>query len=295
MRNWLPKNNKFTAWLLIIILSFIWGTSYILIKKGLDGFTAIQVGSARMFFAFIVVTPLAIKTFKEIPLTKKPLVFFLGLIGNFIPAFLFSVAETQLESSLTGMVNAVTPVFTLIIGIILFKSEIKIIQIFGVILGLLGTFGITFVSNTGGLGSFNYYALFVILATLLYSLNANMIKHHFQNTGSIALTTQSLFFVGPLAIIVLFSTDFIDRALNIEVNGFSLFSIFILGVVGTAIALILYNKLIRITSPVFATMVTYLMPSVAIIWGLIDGENLFLLHYIGLALVILGVYLTNRK
>ncbi len=289
------KNNRLTAWILIIILSFIWGTSYILIKKGLVGFSAVQVGSARMLFAFIVVAPMAIKTFKQIPLSRKPLVFFLGLIGNFIPAFLFSLAETQLESSITGIVNAVTPVFTLIIGIAFFKSKFKFIQVLGVILGLIGTIGITFVGSTGGLGSFNFYAVFVIIATILYSFNANMIKHYFQDTGSIALTTQALFFVGPLAIIFLLTTDFVQKVLDIKTYGFPLLSIFILGVLGTAIALILYNKLIRITSPVFATMVTYLMPAIAILWGLIDGETLFPLHYAGFGLVILGVYLTNKK
>lgn len=294
MKNRIISNTKVYAWLLIIILSFIWGSSYILMKRGLTGFSAIEVGSARMFFAFIVVTPLAIRTYKEIPIKKKPLVFFLGLIGNFIPAFLFSLAQTQLESSITGMVNSVTPLFTLIVGALFFKSKTKIIQIIGVIIGLIGTLGIIFVSNTGELGSFNLYAGFVILATLFYSFNANMIKHYFQNTGSIALTTQSLFFVGPLALIVLLFSNFPEKVINIQTSGGPLLAILILGVVGTALALILYNKLIRITTPIFATMVTYLMPSVAIIWGLLDGEILFPLHYLGLVLVIIGVYLTNR-
>lgn len=238
---------------------------------------------------------MAIKTFNQIPLKKKPLVFFLGVTGNFIPAFLFALAETQLESAITGIVNSVTPVFTLIVGVLFFNSKFKIIQVLGVIIGLFGTLGITFVSNTGTLGDFNHYALFVITATILYSFNANMIKYYFQNTGSIALTTQALFFVGPLAAIFLLTTDFVNKASNIEVYAFPILSILILGIIGTAFALILYNKLIRITSPVFATMVTYLMPVVAIIWGWLDGENLFLLHYIGLILVIFGVYLTNKE
>ncbi|MCX7832614.1 MAG: DMT family transporter [Ignavibacteria bacterium] len=288
------KNNKLTAWILIIILSLIWGTSYILIKKGLDGFSAIQVGCGRIFFAFLVVAPLAIRTFSQIPLKRKPLVFFLGLTGNFIPAFLFSLAETQLESSITGIINSITPVFTLIVGILFFKSKFKIIQILGVLLGLIGTLGIILVGNTGELGSFNFFAVYVIIATILYAFNANMIKHYFQNTGAIALTTQALFFVGPIAIIFLLTTDFINRISDIQNYIYPLLSIFILGTVGTAFALILYNKLIRITSPVFATMVTYLMPSVAIVWGILDGEVLFPLHYAGFILVLIGVYLTNR-
>jgi drug/metabolite transporter (DMT)-like permease len=150
------------------------------------------------------------------------------------------------------------------------------------------------VSSSGGLGDFNYFVLFVIVATVLYGIATNLVKTYFMEIDSLTLTSLTFLAVGPIAIILLLGTDFISRMSSVDGAGLSLFYLFILGVVGTAFSLILFNRLIQITSAVFASTVTYLIPIAAIGWGLIDGEVLFPLHFVGMGLIIGGVYTVNK-
>ncbi len=279
----------------MVFLSIIWGSSFILIKKGLDVFPAEQVGTIRVVFAFIVMLPIALKHFQAIYKTRWKKIFILGMVANLIPALLFALAQTKISSSLTGILNSLTPIFTLIIGTISFKAVIKREQVWGLIISFTRSISLSFISSKGNLGSFNYYALFVIAATICYGVGVNMIKHYFQKVNSVVLTSLAMFSIGPFALIFLLTTDFTFRIANVEGAMLSLLYLFILGAVGTALALVLFNRLIQITSPVFASTVTYLIPIVAVIWGIIDGESLFLLHFIGMILIILGVYIVNRN
>ncbi|MBN1634297.1 MAG: DMT family transporter [Ignavibacteria bacterium] len=296
MREKFKNNHTFLAWVLLIILTFVWGSSYILMKIGLKAYPPDELGSARIAITFVVLLPLAIKNMKAIPREKLGYVFIVGLLGNLIPAYLFALAQTNLESSLTGIINALTPVFTVIVAYFYLKNKITLIQLAGLVLGILGCAGISMVnSQDGGFGRINLYAWLVVLATILYAVAVNIIKLHFQNVGTIALSSLSIFFVGPFALIYVLTTDFIPRSLSFTQSGESLIAIIVLSVIGTAFAIILYNKVIQIKGPVFASTVTFMMPLVSIFWGLLDGEKLFLLHYAGLALTFAGVYLTNRK
>jgi drug/metabolite transporter (DMT)-like permease len=290
-----PPKNFALAWILLAILALIWGSSFILIKKGLGAFTPLQVGTARISFAFIAMIPYTLKSIREVPKEKWKIIPLIGLLGSLIPAIFFAFAETELSSSLTGILNALTPIFTLIISALFFFHKTRTMQIIGLLLAFIGSIGLSFVSDTGGLGNMNFYVWFVVAATMMYAVSINLVKSNFPDTGAVALTALALFSVGPIALIILFSTDFISRVVNSPQAIESLICIAILGVIGTAFALILYNKLLQLSTPVFTSSVTYLIPFVAVLWGLIDGEKLQLLHYAGMIIVIAGIYIVNRS
>lgn len=295
MKSIFSIDEKTLPWILLIAISFVWGASFILIKKGLETFSPVQVGTLRIVFACLVLIPFALRNLKEVYADHWKKILTLGFMANLIPAILFAVAQTEISSSVTGILNSLTPIFTMLIGIIAFKSKMKLMQFAGLLIGFAGTLGLIFVNNTGGLGEFNSYILLVIAATLCYGISANFVKAHLSHINAVVLTSLSMFSIGPLAAIFLFSTDFISVVRYEEGAMLSLFYLFILGCVGTAFALILFNKLIQLTSAVFASSVTYLIPVMAVVWGVIDGESLFPLHFAGMALIIAGVYIINRS
>ncbi len=291
----LKKNEPVLAWLLIIVLAFIWGSSFILIKRGLDSFTPFQVGTVRIAFSFLALAPYAFIRLKTVSKDKLPYIILSGIIGNLIPAVLFSIAETKITSSLAGILNALTPMFTLLISVFLFRQKTGIVQIAGLLLAFTGCISLSFVNDSGDFGSMNFYVWFVVIATLLYGVNVNLIKTKLKDIDIITLSAVALSFSGIIALIFLLFTDFLSR-LNSDPNSFaSLGYISILGVLGTAIAGILMNKVIKISTPVFATSVTYLIPFVAVLWGLLENEPLYLLHYAGMIITLTGIYLINKN
>lgn len=288
------KQKKSFPILVLIFLSVIWGSSFILIKKGLLTYSPLQVGTLRIIFACLVLLPIALKNIKgNLKIHwKKFLV--LGLISNLIPAILFATAETQLSSSLAGMLNALTPVCTIIVGVAFFKSRINLPISSGLFLGLIGSIIISFVGGSGELGAFNFYALLVIIATMLYGISGNLIKDYVDTFDPVVLVSLTTLTIGPISLVVLLTTDFVSKTVSHPDATFSLLCIFILGAVGTALALAIFNKLIKTTTAVFASSVTYLIPIAAIGWGIIDGELLFPLHFVGMGLIILSVVIINK-
>ncbi|WP_215225267.1 DMT family transporter [Echinicola shivajiensis] len=287
------------SWLLLAFLSLIWGSSFILIKKGLLVFSAGEVGAYRIVSAAIVLLPLSIPKLKK--LNKKQLfnLVIAGMVGSFIPAFLFATAQTQISSSITGVLNALTPLFVVIIGALFFGARITTRNSIGLIIAFLGVLVLISVktgAGFSGLTDINAYALLVILATVCYGINLNIIKHWFVKLRPVEITAISLLLVLPVALgYLLFATDFTHKLSHIEGAKLAAGYLTILGVLGTAFALIIFNGLVKIASPVFASMVTYLIPIVAIAWGVIDGEVLLPGHYIGILAVIAGVWIGNRK
>ncbi len=288
------KNNKILSALILLTLSLIWGSSFILIKKGLLAFTPMQVGALRITFAFLTLLPIAILNFKQTFKKDWKKYLALGLVANLIPASLFPFAEEGLASSLTGMLNSLTPIFTLLIGVLFFGTKMNTKQVLGLILGLAGALVLGSVNNTGGFGGFNYFALFVLFATLCYGLSSNMVKKMFKDTNTIVLTSLQMFSIGFFAIVYLLFTDFPQRMTANPNATVSLIYILILGVVNTAFALILFNRLIQLTSAVYASMVTYLIPLSALLWGLLDNEEIFPLHIGGMLLILFGVFIVNK-
>ena len=282
-------------WGTLIILSIIWGSSYILIKKGLTGLTPIQLGSLRVIVTTILIAPIGYQKIKKIPKEKLKWVMFSAFVGSFLPAYLFAFAETQISSSVTAVIVSLTPLFTLLISVIIFGEELLRKQVLGVIIGFLGI--IVLINNELLESSFSLlYVMFVIIAAFCYAVNANVLKYKLPNIPALGIVFMSfLYMFIPAFIILLFSdfpfSDFISDPLIIE----SIIYIIILALFGTAIAKVLYIKLLAISTPVFSVSTTYLMPIVAIFWGLLDGEIFQPIQFIGTLIILVGVYLVTKK
>lgn len=294
----IQSESTLKAWGFLIILALVWGSSFILIKRGLEVYSPGEVGALRIVFAGLVLLPLSLPRLKGLNKRQVKNLIVVGLVGSFIPAFLFAKAQTQLSSSLTGVFNAMTPLFVVIIGALFFKSRITRRNAIGLVIAFLGVVILLMVKE-GGLGNFseiNAYALLVLLACACYGLNLNIIKYRFVELKPVAITAISLSIVLPLALIYLFtSTQFSFKILHVEGAVQAAGYLAILGIVGTALALILFNVMVKVATPVFASSVTYLIPIVAIMWGLLDGEVLLAGHYFGIIAVIFGVWVGNRR
>ncbi len=277
-----------------MVLSLIWGSSFILIKKGLVGLTAIQVGSFRIIFAALFLLIIGFKSLKKISLSQWKFVAITSLFGTFIPAYLFAIAETQVDSSIVAILNSLTPLNTLVLGIIAFGIQFQKRQVLGVFVGLVGCL-LLVLSGDSASGSQNYiYVLFVAIATLSYAINVNLIKKYLHDLNSVSITTGNFTVLLLPALIILSTTD-ISHRIHIETAQHSIFFVMILGVLGTGIANVLFFKLIQISSPVFATSVTYLIPIVAFFWGLLDNELLTPIQFLGAFIILIGVYLSAKK
>ena len=282
-------------WGTLIILSIIWGSSYILIKKGLTGLTPIQLGSLRVIVTTILIAPIGYQKIKKIPKEKLKWVMFSAFVGSFLPAYLFAFAETQISSSVTAVIVSLTPLFTLLISVIIFGEELLRKQVLGVIVGFLGI--IVLINNELLESSFSLlYVMFVIIAAFCYAVNANLLKYKLPNIPALGIVSMSFLYMFIPAFIILFFSDFpfsdfISNPLIIE----SIIYIIILALFGTAIAKVLYIKLLAISTPVFSVSTTYLMPIVAIFWGLLDGEIFQPIQFIGTLIILMGVYLVTKK
>ena len=282
-------------WGTLIILSIIWGSSYILIKKGLTGLTPIQLGSLRVIVTTILIAPIGYQKIKKIPKEKLKWVAFSAFVGSFLPAYLFAFAETEISSSVTAVMVSLTPLFTLLISVIIFGEELLRKQVLGVIVGFLGI--IVLINNELLESSFSLlYVMFVIIAAFCYAINANVLKYKLPNIPALGIVFMSfLFMFIPAFIVLCFSdfpfADFASNPLIIE----SIIYIIILALFGTAIAKVLYIKLLAISTPVFSVSTTYLMPIIAIFWGLLDGESFQPIQFIGTLIILMGVYLVTKK
>jgi len=284
---------------MLVLLALVWGSSFILIKKALVVFSPGEVGAFRIVTAALVLLPLGIAKVKL--LNKKQLGYLLciGFLGSFIPAFLFATAQTQLSSSLAGVINALTPLMVGVIEALLFKTKISKQNGIGLVIALLGVCILVLAGNSGELdvfSGFNLYGLLIVLASICYGFNVNIIKYKIKEIQPTAITAISLMMVLPIAAIYLFGfTQFSFKLLYVEGAYQAAAYITFLGTIGTAAALILFNSIVKLVTPVFASSVTYIIPLVAIFWGVLDGEALFPFHYLGIFAVVVGVWIGNRK
>ena len=282
-------------WVLLIIISLIWGSSFILIKKGLESFSFDQVATLRIFIASSFLSIFGFKYFFKIPRNKILPLFLNGLLGNGIPSFLFSKSEMYIDSGVVGILNVLTPLFTVLIGVLFFKVLVKPINYIGIVLGLIGVI-ILISPNKFQLDLNNLkYISFAILGTILYGLSTNIIKEYLSDLNILQIATISFFTIGPISGVYLFNTDFIYIMKN-DINAINSFLfVSILAIFGSALSILAFNKLVINSGPVFATSCTYFIPIVAMIWGLIDNEKISLHHILGLVIILLGVYLVNKK
>ncbi len=283
-------------WLLLIGLSLIWGSSFILIKKGLVGFTPLQLGALRIVLTSLILFFFGFKTLKKQAKTTLKWIALSGFLGTFFPAFLFAFAETEIDSAIASILNSLVPLNTVIIGIVVFKMYFSKKQFAGVFVGLLGTIFLI-VSGASINPDQNYfYALLVLTATFMYGLNVNIIKRYLQEVPPITIAVGNFVFIAIPALLVLVFSGFFNQDVTQSPSFPSAFMyIFLLSLLGTALAKILFNNLVQIATPVFASSVTYLMPIVAVMWGFLDGEVFSIWQALATVLILFGVYLANSK
>jgi drug/metabolite transporter (DMT)-like permease len=278
----------------LMILAFIWGSSFILMKIGMLSFSSDQAAALRILIASLVLMPISLRQIKVLQRKDLKSILIAGFIGSFFPAFLFMKAETRVDSSLAGMLNSLTPVFTLIVGVLFHRTTTRWLQIVGLSLGLAGAAGLIFAGDGFHLGTVNSFALYIVLATCFYAISMNQIKSKLPHLTGIQVTSLSFMFIGPVAMIYLMTTDFSPVWSN---PGWPLhlLALAALAILGTALAMLLMNSLIRHSSAVAASSVTYVIPVFAIMWGLLYGEKVTLLHVICMGFILAGVYLINWK
>ena len=278
----------------MVFLALVWGSSFILMKKGLMAFSFVQLAALRVFFAFFILIPFIFKDIKKINRNNIRSLLLVSYAGIFFPAFLFALAQTHISSALSGMLNSSASLFALIVGILFYRSRPLSNQYLGIIIGFIGALALITGGDITSLLGVNAYAIFVLIATFGYGINANEVKFCLKGMNGIQITTLSFLLVGPPAGVILFFTD-IQGAIESEWFLQSFLSVLVLSAMGSVLSLFIYNNLIRHTSALFATSVTYLIPIFAILWGVFDGEAINLVQIAGLAIVLIGVYLVNSR
>lgn len=286
--------DKLINWGLFTILSVIWGSSFILMKAGMSSLTPYQVASIRILSAGLILTPFAAKALRSVPKNKLALVILSGLLGNFFPAYLFCIAETKLDSSLTGILNALTPLFTILVGITFFQLTASWKKIAGVLIGFAGL--CLLVAPSGHFSFQNFsYILLVLAATVCYGVNVNMVGRHMQGVGSLNIASLAFFFLIIPSLLILYFNGYFSLPLTEKPVLAATLAAFVLGVMGTAVASILFYMLVKKAGTLFASMVTYGIPFIAVLWGLLYGEQITLWEIGCLGIILAGVYMVNRK
>ena len=288
-------NDYNKKWFYLVILSLIWGSSFILIKKGLVGLNSVQLASLRMIFAASVIYVYSYNSIKKIPKKSWKWIVITAYLGTFFPVYLISYGQTEIESGLASIITTVTPINTLIIGIIFFSLTFSIKQLLGLFIGLVGAVLLLYEASETNLNSNIYFSFFIYLTTVGYAASVNLIKKYLTNIPPEAVTAGIFLSISPPAIIVLYFSDFTDLNFQDPLILKSIFFVLVLGVFGSAIAQTLFNKFVKISSPIFASAVTYTMPVVAIFWALIDGEILSIMQFFATAIILIGVYLVNKR
>jgi drug/metabolite transporter (DMT)-like permease len=287
--------SKLINWLIFIALSIIWGSSFILMKEGMIALTAAQVASIRIISSALVLMPVALRSFKVIPIGRMFPVFMSGVLGSLLPAYLFCIAEQGVDSALAGTLNSLTPIFVIIVGAIFFRYKTSSNKVIGIILAFTGSVLLFFFQPGFSTNSNLGYVLMIVLATLFYGINVNLVHKYLGQIRSLNVVSVSLFLNMFPALIVLFFTGFFQLNFEDKAVLFSSGYSFILGIFGTALASVIFYMLIKRAGVVFASMVTYAIPIVANIWGVIYGEHIGWKQIFCMGLLLAGVYVANRS
>ncbi|MFN3530574.1 MAG: DMT family transporter [Bacteroidia bacterium] len=285
---------RFLPLILLLVLSFIWGSSFILMKKGLEVFSPVQVGAFRLSIAALAMLPVVIRHYGHWLLPRFKYFAIVGLMGNGIPAFLFAIAQTHINSSTAGALNALTPLFTLLLGVWLFALSFERHKLLGLLLGFAGALILILLRGNGLYDPDWAWGLLVVLATLMYGTSVNTVSRYLRDVRPLLTAGVPLILAGIPASFILFSTDFTER-LSYEGATEALLYLSILGLIGSAASLVAFNRLIQLSGPIFASTTTYLMPIVALFWGFLDGEMLGWPHLAGMGGILIGIWLVNRK
>ncbi|MES2648681.1 MAG: DMT family transporter [Bacteroidota bacterium] len=293
-------SNYLKQWIIFILLCSIWGSSFILMKLGMYDVAGqpllnpYQVAALRIFSAGIALIPFFLKAHRRIPAASRGYIVLSGLLGNFLPAFLFCIAETKIDSALTAMLNTLTPICALLVTAIVYHKAVGFNQWLGVLTGFAGCL-LLFISKISAPAEELVYAVYVIVATICYGLNVNMVRQKLSHIASLDIAAGAFAaFIIPSAL-VLFATGFHELPLTTPAFAKAVAATIVLGVIGTAIASIIFYMLVKIAGPVFSSMVTYGIPFIAIFWGLLYGEQVTILQVVGLVIILSGVYLASSR
>ena len=295
------EKKSVTAWLLFAVLCLIWGSSFVLMKLGMynkEGeqiLTAFQVAALRILTAGLVLVPFAVAALRRLPNYATGFYIFLsGLLGSFFPAFLFCIAETKIDSSLAGTANAMTPLFVLLVATLVYKTPIEAYKWLGIVVGFLGCLLLFAINATEG-KSINWYVLLAVVATIFYGLNVNMVRHRLASVPSLDIAAIAFVALIPPALLVLIGSGYFTLPITSKPIVIATASATVLGVVGTALASILFYVLVKRAGVVFSSLVTYGIPFVALGWGLVYGESISGLQLGALGVILGGVYLANQR
>ncbi len=288
------KKYSTTNWLILIGLSVIWGCSFIFMKKGLDTFSWDEVAAMRISFSCITTIPIIILYNKKIKREEIKYYAMTGFFGSGLPAFCFTFAQTHIESGISGVLNSMTPVFVFILGVLFFGVKFEKLKLIGLIIALTGSVLLVVFDRSENGKSNLIYALPVFVATISYGISANAVKRFLQNAHPLAMGAVGFLIIGIPSIIYLLSTQFWVKA-DEQFFVRSVSSIAALAVLGTVTASIVFYALIQRTDSIFGSLVSYLIPIIAILLGLIDGERLLPYHFAGMFLILAGVYIINAK
>ncbi len=286
---------KYWQWILLLLISMIWGSSFILMKKGLRSYSSVHVASLRLFIAWLIFLPVTLARLRKIRRQHWQWLIISGIIGNLIPANLFTLAQTHIDSSLAGILNSLTPLFTLIIGLLFFRSHVLLVNILGLLLGLAGAAGLIYDHSVDLAHQANLYGLFIVLATVLYGINVNILKYKLADLDGITLVASIFFIIGPLAGLTLLFTGFPEVIREQGIIWHDMGYIVLLSLLGSVIAVTLFNILLKYISAIFASSVTYIIPVFAILWGVADGESLSADQILWIFVIFTGVYLVNKQ
>src|SRR6476659_3335852 len=285
--------NKLINWLLFFILSIIWGSSFILMKHSKEELTASQIAALRIFSAAVVFLPLALFHIKRVPSKKIFIIILSGITGNLVPAFLFALAISKnIDSSLAAILNSFTPIFYVFIAIAIFRDKIKIQKVIGIVIGFAGLTLLFLLSKGISFENFKY-ALLILFATVLYGINVNMVGHFLKEIPSLYIATISLAFIIFPTAWILWQQDFLSLEFRENTVRLAIVEASILGIVGSAIATAIFYILIKRAGGIFASLVTYGVPFIGILWGILDGEKITIKQVACLAVILFGVYLSN--
>jgi len=284
-----------TKWYLLAFLGCVWGSSFILMQLGLQGVNSVQLGSLRLLFAACFLFVVGFKEIPKIPMYKWKYIALTSVFGTFVPAFLFAVALSKIDGSISAILNSLTPLNTLLVGLFFFGLEVQRKQLFGVIIGFIGC-ALLVLTGTGENTTENYYyAILIVIASIFYGINVNLIKKYLSDLKPLTISTGNFVVMFIPALIVLYGTGFFEIVHEEKVQN-ALGYIAVLGVIGTGLSNILFFKLIQLSSPVFASSVTYIIPVVAIFLGfLFMQETLTLVQALGAVIVLIGVYFSSKK
>lgn len=284
-----------TAWILLGILSLIWGCSFILIKKALIAFDPVQLTCLRLGISALAFTPFVVYYRKEIAWSRLGTFFLVGLTGSGIPAFLFFKAQTHVSSSIAGVLNSMTPIWTLLLGGLFFNTGFSTKRTTGVLMGFAGAASLLWIGGTQESGENSLFGLLIVCATLCYGLSVNLVQGFFHETRPVIISAVSFFSIGIPALLYLFTTDVTHVVQTHPDALYSLVSVATLSLFGTVIASIIFYSLVQRTNAVFGSTTTYFMPIVALAWGIADNETIGLVHFLSMGLILFGVYLIKRN